>query len=120
MQQNAKNSYPNLPIAKIRQIVPNTIAQAIINVQPMSMQPGYIFAIGHENSKISEWTKTFVIRPRKTIEGSYVIGRVNRRTIEIYVGGELNHPRYKSKYQYATDMEVFKLTLKGEKDAITV
>lgn len=77
--------------------------------------------------KSSEWEKYFSIIPRRTITGKLAIGRMNRR-MELTPMGPQGIERdetsgayvsiesylYEEKPQYATDKELFTLSLQGK------
>lgn len=127
MQQTEKSSSQSSAIAMVRRLLPSVIANDIVGVQPMGAAAGNIFTLNITYSpiKIGPWTKTFVCYPRKTIGGVYRMGRLNVRLVEKLVrlgtiehpfGGEMTRPHYEESYQYATDKELFVLTLEGEDD----
>lgn len=73
-----------------------------------------------------KWEKFFSLLPRRTITGKLAIGPMNRRAEMVEIGHrgierdetsgayEIESHLYEEQIQYATDKELFKLTLEGK------
>lgn len=122
-----KNALSKAHLDKLRKIVPQTIAKELTSVQPMSgparsgSTDPYEFFDWITESEWSEWHKTFLFWPQRSISGKLIVGRVN-------VSARLvrRPPSWWEKFRrrrlwarivclrkYASDKELFVENLKG-------
>jgi len=112
-----KNKYRKMLISLIRKQVPDMIAKEIASVQPMQgMQAstGSIFQLNVNDSLInpwSEWRKTTSLWPRKSINGKWIFGFINKRGRNVWDGPMVG--KAKRKREFATNKELFASRLKG-------
>ena len=101
----------------IRKVLPKMIAEDIVGVQPITGIAGSLFSMKTIlTSGWSEWEKTFIWWPKRSIFGKLIFGLANKSERHIY-DHEVVAERTKTELKYASNKELFVLRLKGYDDS---
>ena len=104
---------PKIMIPLIRKAIPKLMAEEIVGVQPMTAPPAEIFTV--KTNILNPWTKwrkTTSFWPRKSINGKWVFGFINKRGRTVWEGAM--HGKGKRKREFASNKELFAWKLKGD------
>ncbi len=110
-----KTKDPKIIIPVIRKLYPKMMADMIAGVQPMQGSTGSIFKLNVNDSLInpwSEWRRTTSLWPRKSINGKWILGRINKRGRAVWDGPMQGRARRLR--EFATNKELFASILKGD------
>ena len=116
-----KSKDPKKMIPIIRKTLPNVIAEELASIQPMQGSTGSIFSLNvkDQTNPWGEWRKTTSFWPRKSVNGKWIFGFINKRgrwdySTEAISGGNYPNGQRTRIREFATNKELFERRLRGD------